>query len=153
MGKGGGATAIDLESEADQFTIVLDEELTPTSTSSHVQTDSTSSLRKSGKRKSPMTKGESKKDAELILDGMALIVDAIKDASLKVELGNAFLQTVTLEFYSEKQIFEELGNIGLEEAFRLDAFVYLIRNPHAVRAIFAVPPELRLELLYKFMHT
>ena len=87
----GDATAIDLESEADQVTIGLDEEPTPTNTPSHAQTDSTSSSRKSGKRKSSMTEGESKKDAELIRDGMALVANAIKDASLKVELGNVFL--------------------------------------------------------------
>ena len=92
-----------------------------------------------------------KKDAELIHEGMALVADAIKDASLKVDLGNSFLQTVTPEVYSEKQIFEELANIGLAEQFRLDAYVYLIRNPSTVRALFAVPSELRLELLYKFM--
>ena len=98
----GSVAAIDLESEADQFTIGLEEASTPTSMPSHVQTDITSSSRKSDKRKSSMTEGESKKDVELIRDGMALVANAIKEASLKVDLGNAFLQTVTPEIYSEK---------------------------------------------------
>ena len=98
-----------------------------------------------------MVEGKSKKDTELICDGMALVVDAIKDASLKVGLGNTFLQTITPNVYSKKQIFYELVNIGLSEQFRLIAFVYLIRNPSTVRTLFAVPPELRLDLLYKFL--
>ena len=60
-----------------------------------------------------MAEMSSKKDAELIHEGMKLVADAIKDASLKVDLENLFLQTVTPEVYSEKQIFVELANIGL----------------------------------------
>ena len=56
--------------------------------------------------------------------------------------------------YSEDEVFYELVKIGIPMDVKLDAMLFLIKDPSKMRAFFGVPTnELHRQILLKMMYT
>ena len=73
------------------------------------------------------------------------VADALRE-------GNTILEKSRPRVYSEKEIYDELVNIGVETDLIDDYYVFLCQNTEKVRSFFGCPSESRRNILNKLMN-
>lgn len=139
---------IDLNDGVDEFSLNF-EPISPVSTPFQA-TSQTATLSKSSKRKASML-DVMDRHIESINSGINNVAQAIKEGNAIAEKGIAVVERARPRCYTEEEVFVELQNIGVRGSLLLDAFLFLIKSQANMRAFFAVPSNLRLDILSKLM--
>ncbi|XP_071932568.1 uncharacterized protein [Coffea arabica] len=96
------------------------------------------------------TQGKKKKvtcdeEFESLKGALHNVADALRE-------GNTILEKSRPRVYSEKEIYDELVNIGVETDLIDDYYVFLCQNTEKVRSFFGCPSERRRNILNKLMN-
>ncbi|KAL0298643.1 UNVERIFIED_CONTAM: hypothetical protein Sradi_6524100 [Sesamum radiatum] len=96
------------------------------------------------------------KQIEVINIGITGVADALKEGDaiakeglLIAERKVSLVEKSRPRIYSEEELIVELQNIGIPSTLLVDVVLYFLKNPMEMRAFFALPSPMRLEMIYK----
>ncbi|KAK4432985.1 hypothetical protein Salat_1060700 [Sesamum alatum] len=85
--------------------------------------------------------------ADTLKEGNAIAKEGLLIAERKVALAEKSRPRI----YSEEELVVELQNIDVPSTLFVDVVLYFLKNPVEMRAFFALPSPMRLEMIYKLV--